>query len=323
MKGFDYFVGVDWSGDRKTWQKGLKVAVARPGNEPPVLISGHGPGGKWSRTDFAKWVCERVGERERALIGLDFAFAFPTLDHSICNAALDWEYAHAVCKDDENFYGGRFFKVEDALHSHLVNRRTNPGTDYSAKRLRATEKAAKGTKGATPQCVFNSVGPAQVGPSSISGMLFLRHLREVCPDRILIWPFNAIDETHSVIVEVFPRFFPLSHNLSSRLSEHGNLNAALVAFGSKRTPKPPESEDEGDALVTAAALRSLSENASYFALPDRQFRKEGWIFGVPLEQQTDTNLTVDQIVEIKRSLLDKEPFASDEDVRAMFERLTR
>ena len=68
-----------------------------------------------------------------------------------------------------------------------------------------TEIVAKETIGARPQSVFNAVGAAQVGPSSISGMRALRWLQQNCGDRISIWPFGEVRRTGPVIVEIFPR----------------------------------------------------------------------------------------------------------------------
>jgi hypothetical protein len=146
-----------------------------------------------------------------------------------------------------------------------------------------TEIVAAKTIGARPQSVFNAVGPAQVGPSSISGMRALRSLQQSCGDRIAIWPFSEVSRTGSVIVEIFPRYYPLSKRKSARLAEHSNLNAGLAAFDSDGVELAPKSEDEGDALLSAAALRSLSSQDSLFQLPDQSVRLQGWIFGVPIE----------------------------------------
>jgi hypothetical protein len=40
-------------------------------------------------------------------------------------------------------------------------------------------------------------------------------------------------------------------------------------------------------------------------------------------QQEDIHLTPEQITEIERSLLESEPFATDAEVRAVFDRLTK
>jgi hypothetical protein len=274
---FDSFVGIDWSGDKKSCQKGLKIAWARPGSSAPKLIIGCGPKGKWSRLEAVRWI-QKLADKERALIGLDFAFGFPPNDIS-----LNWEYVERLCCANRNFYGGEFFRMENARHSHLVNspwwRR---GTPFVA-RLRATERAASLTRGATPQSIFNAVGAAQVGPSSISGMRALLHLRQNHADKISIWPLDELDDRRSVIVEIFPHYFPLSRGVKAKLSDHGILNEALKEFGSATVKTPPKTEDEGDALLSAAASRCLSLYKDIFRLPDSSVRNEGWIFGVPVE----------------------------------------
>ena len=280
MPAFECFVGIDWSGDRNPWQKGLKIAIAYPGHAAPRLVQCPARKSGWSRTDAIKWIEDRF-QHERALIGLDFAFGFPPVSLP-GNAVLDWEYAESVCATYPNFYGGAFFRPPDCLHSHLVNSPWLPKRSYSANHLRMTDIVAMETPGARPQSVFNAVGPAQVGPSSISGMRALRSLRQNCSGRIAIWPFDDVRRTGSVIVEIFPRYYPLSRGRKARLAGHQELNEALAAFESDDVKHSPRSEDEGDALLSAAALRSLSSQESVFKLPDQNIRTQGWIFGVPV-----------------------------------------
>lgn len=280
MAGFDSFVGIDWSGDKAPWQKGLKVAIASPGRAAPQLQHGPAKHGRWSRHEVIQWVKDRFSNK-RALIGFDFAFGFPPVALT-GELVLDWEYVERICHADPNFYGGAFFRPPAVAHSHLVNSRWLPKLGYSAGCLRMTDRAAKQTIGATPQSIFNAVGPAQVGPSSISGMRALRMLRLSCGDRIGIWPLTDVSQTRSVIVEIFPRYYPLSKKLSARLADHHALNAALAAFDSEAVEVAPRSEDEGDALLSAAALRYLSRQQALFRLPERSIRSQGWIFGVPV-----------------------------------------
>jgi hypothetical protein len=274
---FDRFIGIDWSGNKETWQKGLKVAIAEGGTAAPKIVIGPGPKGIWSRIEMAKWICD-VARSARALIGIDFAFGFPSFDKTV---VLDWAYVEVICASAPNFYGGHFFRLAGAQHSRFVNSPWLPRVDYSAHCLRATDIAAKQVRGARPQSIFNAVGPAQVGPSSISGMRMLKWIKQNHSEILSIWPFDEIDSKRSVIVEVFPRFFPLSRKLSPKLSQHETLNLALAAFDSESAYKPPASEDEGDAILTAAALRSLSTDRTLFDLPTEHVRREGWIFGVP------------------------------------------
>jgi hypothetical protein len=280
IPGFDCFVGIDWSGNKQLRQKGLKIAVAYAGRGAPRLEECPTHNALWSRTDAMRWIEDNFQDK-RALIGLDFAFGFPAsvLSESV---VLDWDYVEKICGPAPNFYGGAFFRPPSCAHSHLVNSPWLPKLSYSAAHLRITDFVAKETIGATPQSIFNAVGPAQVGPSSISGMRALRSLQRNCGDRITIWPFNELRQTGSVIVEIFPRYFPLSRRKRARLADHDTLNAALAAFDSDEVAQGAKSEDEGDALLSAAALRTLSSKQSLFQLPDESIRSQGWIFGVPV-----------------------------------------
>jgi hypothetical protein len=280
MPAFDCFVGIDWSGDKNPWQRGLKVAIAYPGCAPPCLVECPGGGSGWSRTEVVRWIADEFQGR-RALIGIDFAFGFPQVALP-GNIVLDWEYAEKVCAHAPNFYGGDFFRPPILAHSHLVNSRWLPKDRYSANHLRMTDLVAMETSGARPQSIFNAVGPAQVGPSSISGMRALRFLRQICEDRIAIWPFDEVTRSGSVIVEIFPRYYPLARGKSARLAGRKELNAALAAYESEAVRRGPESEDEADALLAAAALRLLSSQDALFTMPDHAIRSQGWIFGVPV-----------------------------------------
>lgn len=149
-------------------------------------------------------------------------------------------------------------------------------------RLRDTERAAAQVRGATPQSVFNAIGGAQVGPSSISGMRMLWHLKRDHPRVFSVWPFDDIDDERSVIVEIFPRYFALSRGQNPKMKDFALLNAALSKFESEPVAAPPNSEDEGDAILSAAALRNLSSEHEVFCMPTSYERRRGWIFGVPV-----------------------------------------
>lgn len=273
---FERFIGIDWSGDRRRFVHAVKVAQALPGRSAPTLLAGDGPDGRWSRTgvlDLIRHSCDG----QRCLIGLDFSFGFPA-----GFGAFDWEYAEACCAGDDNFYGGRFFATPQPAHANFVNSARHKGPRYSAKALRLTELRAAAIKHATPQSVFNAVGAAQVGPSSIAGMRMLRALKSgPVAERVAVWPFEPAVYGKSVVVEIFPRLFPLLHGLSPAMKHAANLDAALAAFGSEAALCAPASEDEGDALVSAVALRALAGAQGCFDLPAGLPAGEGWIFGVP------------------------------------------
>jgi hypothetical protein len=280
IPAFDYFVGIDWSGNKQPWQKGLKIAIALPGRAAPHLKECPTQRRGWSRTDAIRWIEDQFGDK-RALIGLDFAFGFPPVTLS-GNTVLDWDYVERLCQLHPNFYGGAFFRPPVCEHSHLINSPWLQKHSYSADDLRMTDRVAMEIVGARPQSVFNAVGPAQVGPSSISGMRALRSLQQRCGETFAIWPFDEVRGPGSVIVEIFPRYYPLLKRKSPRLVDKDNLNSALAAFESEAVELAPKTEDEGDALLSAAALRYLARQESLFQLPDPSVRSQGWIFGVPV-----------------------------------------
>ncbi len=279
---FDRFIGIDWSGARGRFARGIKVAQALPGRDAPLLLPGDGPGGRWSRSGVLALI-EQACADERCLIGLDFSFGFPS-----GFGAFDWDYVEACCAGDAHFYGGRFFAQPHPDHADWVNGPRHKGARYSARAWRQTERQVATIKHATPQTVFNAVGAAQVGPSSISGMRMLRALRSgPVAQRIAIWPFQPAIDGQSVIVEIFPRLFPLLQGLKPAMKDSGNLQAALAAYGSAPVVQPPQSEDEGDALIAAAALRALVASPGCFETPPDLPAGEGWIFGVAATERAE------------------------------------
>jgi hypothetical protein len=60
------------------------------------------------------------------------------------------------------------------------------------------------------------------------------------------------------------------------------------------------------------------------ALPeDRQNEAAALLIEFLDQEQSDVNLTAGQIAEIERRLSDDEPYATDDEVRSVFERLTK
>jgi hypothetical protein len=59
------------------------------------------------------------------------------------------------------------------------------------------------------------------------------------------------------------------------------------------------------------------------ALPDDRQREVAELFEFIGNEHPDAYLTPEQIAEIERCMSDDEPYASDEEVRAVFDRLTK
>ena len=74
---FENYIGIDWSGDKSNFQKGISVSLCKKGNAPPKIIK---PKDKyWSRNNLIKWI-NKILVKEKSLIGFDFAFSYPFYD---------------------------------------------------------------------------------------------------------------------------------------------------------------------------------------------------------------------------------------------------
>jgi hypothetical protein len=291
---FDRYVAADWSGAKGPGLPGLQVAECTEGTLAPTLVFSP-TGRRWTRSDLAQWLALQLAGNKRLLFGLDFGFAYPFCDrqayftdHPKSPAGKNelWECIETVCKTDEQFYGGSFYLRSDAPFADYLLCRTYRGKKFSSHRLRITEKAC-GASGASPTCMFKCVGPDSVGVGSIAGMRFLHHLKINFRDRVAIWPFDDISLAGCVIVEVFPRlYFRLACENPRQWRDPRVLNATLGHFGSE-PPTPATTfkrEDEVDAVITSAALRSLAQERQYWrphGMTGCAGQYEGWIFGVP------------------------------------------
>ena len=125
------------------------------------------------------------------------------------------------------------------------------------------------------------IGPKQVGLAALSGMRSLAALRRRCGSGLSIWPATA-PAAASVAVEIFPTLYRRrATGRLDKIRDAGELARALAYWGCEapvldRVP----SDDETDALVSAAGMRATARLPGAFALPDAALAaREGWIFG--------------------------------------------
>ena len=289
MTYFNKFIGIDWSGAKGSKQGGLQIAVAEPNNDVPKLILPK-DGNLWGRDDVFLWLSEII-KRERALIGFDFAFGyphhdlgcyFPGMNKDPANIFGLWELIDKICQGASNFYGGSFYKRKELpFHKYFLS--PYGKGDLYFPRKRVTELFCK--KVTAPHPTMKCIGPSNVGTGSLAGMRFLHKLKKNLNKEIEIWPFEK-KRGHSVAVEIFPRlYFKQSGANPQNWQDKEILNNALKYFDSKPIPQDwvPKREDEPDALLSAAALRSLASNPAMWSAPDdysSEVKLEGWIFGV-------------------------------------------
>ncbi|MDA7693082.1 hypothetical protein N8801_02005 [Alphaproteobacteria bacterium] len=282
---FDSYVGIDWSGDKNNFQKGISIALCEKGSAVPKIIR---PDTRyWSRSMLLKWIFELISKK-KALIGFDFSFSYPFYDKASYFPGIKdsptgpydlWKLINNLNKDKDNFYGGGIWKKNP--FSQYYNAPRLKGTYYQSRR-RKTEIHAK-NKIHSPSPSFNCVGPGAVGTGSLSGMRFLHILKE----NLSIWPFeNIIMRNKSISVEIFPTYYfriagvkpdkKIGYTLE-------NINKALTFFETNNLSKNIKIEgpdqDDADAIISSAALRFFSRKDNYWNVPSVS-KKEGWIFGV-------------------------------------------
>ena len=286
---FEHFIGIDWSGAKGPSLPGLQVAIAEPGNAPPILVRPK-QGRWWTRPAVLEWLRETMSA-SRVLVGFDFAFAyahhdlgcyFPETGPDIRDARDLWILVEEVCGDVPELYGAPFYQREDLpFHRHFLSPKGKG--DLFTSRRRLTEAACADIT--WPHPVMKCVGAANVGTGSLAGMRLLDRLKRDMDDRVSVWPFEEANG-RSALVEIFPRLYFKRARVDPRAwRDPEALNQVLTHYGSEPLPKnwSPAREDEPDALISAAALRGLSPFPGIWttplSIPSAQAR-EGWIFGV-------------------------------------------
>lgn len=283
--GFERFIAIDWSGARGKAQRGIAVAEAGAGESAPRLV--FPPGGeRWSRPGVLDWL-NRKAEEGRFLAGIDFSFAPPFLDAGCYfpdsgiragDAKAVWEQIEARTHGDSHLYAGSF--VENPKLKPLFHADRGPGKKFR-RRYRMTERECREQGLGPAETFFHLIGPTQVGLGSLSGMRFLLRL----DPRISVWPFDPITEDSPVLVEIYARALQsLCGENSGKIRAARPLNRALEFFGSEPLGEGTPLDDHGcDALLSAAALRALSEEEKYWNSKDLTEDvkiTEGWTFGV-------------------------------------------
>ena len=282
---FDTFVGIDWSGDKNKFQKGISVAICNKGTSAPKIIKPN-KNMYWSRSSLFCFIKE-IKKKNNVLLGIDFAFSypfneelsyFPGLNKTPTNPKNLWKLINEININFDNFYGGGVWQKKP--YADYYNSPGFKGSKYKSRR-RQTEIDAK-NKIHAPSPTFNCVGPGSVGTGSLAGMRFLHHLK----DQVSIWPFKKINYKKIVLVEIFPTYYfrmagiqpdkTFGYDLNKindalKFFESDNLNPNIKING-------PD-QDDADAIISSAALRHLSKNEKLWDVPIIS-KKEGWIFGV-------------------------------------------
>jgi hypothetical protein len=279
---FARFAAIDWSGAKGRRHKGIAIAICEAGNAAPALVR---PGHVWSRTEVLDWLLA-TGAQAPTLIGMDFSFAPPIAARGEylpgeqgvpADAKAFWAYVDARC-DDEDLGAASFLELAHRRHFYFG---AADGRKRDFLHHRACEQAFNATGGGKASSVYDAIGAAQVAKASFAGMRLLHRLG----GRVPVWPFDALPETGSLVVEIYTRAFIRLAGMSGRkVRTLALLNQALAAFGSAPYPAGPRlSDHQTDVLIAAAGLRAIAARGEYWSpsgLTGHLANKEGWTFGI-------------------------------------------
>ena len=283
---FDGYFGIDWSGDKSKFQKGIKVAYLDKENINPQIITPPNKNKYWDRTSLVEYL-DKLNTNKSYLIGFDFAFAYPfedyknyfvDFDNSPKTAKKLWDFIDVNNYENSNYYGGNIWKNKTI--SEYYNSPVKRGLKFKSRR-RVTEIYAK--KICSPSPTFNCVGPGAVGTGSLAGMRVLKILK----NKFNIWPFdNLKNKKKSIIVEIFPTLYFRKHLIKPKKNTGYTLdqiNDTLKKYHclpvSKNFKMFGPDQDEADAIISVAALKYFSKNIKYWKT-HKAAKKEGWIYGV-------------------------------------------
>lgn len=268
---FDRFIGIDWSGAAQPGYAGVAVAACAAGRAAPALVAAPGKG--WTRAAVLDWLRAELAKPQRLLIGFDFAFALPADGRP---AAALWADVDRTCNGDADLLGSRYAVGDPRFWT------SGPQPAGWNATPRATESACRDASLGHPQTPFQLIGAKQVGKGALAGMRLLHRLDREHGEQVAIWPFDAAAgrDRRSVVCEIYPRLFIRRAGLgNAKLRTRDDLNHALNALASIGLARGSFDDHQCDALVSAAGLRHLADDAALWAAGAAQ--PEGWIFGVP------------------------------------------
>ena len=288
---FEKLVAIDWSGAERSGRR-IQVAEYDPTTNqvsllnPPVGIN-------WTRNRIWTEFLDENANDGTALIGFDFAFAYPYCDvgayfpgHPQTPGSVTalWAKVNKICHGEANFYGGPFYLQQEALFADYLLYQTYTGDRYR-RRFRQTDRACQNAGLHNISSVFQCVG-AVVGVGSIAGMRLLHRIAS--ENAAQVWPFCGEPPSRgTTVVEIYPaRFLNCAGVVDPGISRDRQVEEALRYYGvglSSKSKNQGFTGDERDALVSVAGMKWwLSHRGiSAWSVADPGcIMYEGWIFGI-------------------------------------------
>jgi aminopeptidase YwaD len=277
-----YIIALDWSGaaDERSQRRKIWRCLARSEEDRLRVV---GLESRMTRREVVAQLVETVGEGERLLVGLDFAFSLP---HGYVaqlgdSPAESWEDVVAWCTEEGEEV------LTECPPPFWGRARTRKPSAGELPRFGLGSLWRKVERAAAPaKSVFQISGPGAVGSGALRGIPLLAQLREA---GFAVWPFDRPAEGQSAVVEIYPRLFARAVRKSSARERRDHL-AALVAQGDVLVPEEAieqaaSNDDAFDALVSVAGMWRALRAGGFGRYGDEFYvdpavRTEGWIWGL-------------------------------------------
>lgn len=291
MSGFDFCIGIDWSGAVPA--RGIAAAEVSNGVARPIAP----PSRHWSRGEIVEALAQRIEGGERLLVGIDCSLCLPWVPGEgyldgrvpeIADLFQLWDLVEEAAQGAPDLSGGPVVADARFAASFWISGPRPAGWKEHPGKLRQAEIAALRGGHGQPVSVFHlAAGARQVGKASLAGMRAARALKRRLGDRLRVWPAESVAPGTSVIAEAFPTLFRRRSGAgTAKIRSASVLMDSLARLGCRAAPGLPATFDDhlGDAMILAAGLFQLSADPAIWhpsGLPPELARREAWIFGVP------------------------------------------
>lgn len=251
-------IAVDWSGAQRGVRSKIWLAEVRGGRLMRLE-----PGR--DRLEVVRHLIEDANADPDVVIGLDFAFSFPSWFAEREGAKSSKDVWKLVAEQGKEW-------LRDSPPPFWG--RTGSKKPVGLELLRTTDRRAPDLKGASPKSVFQINGPGVVGPGSIRGMPHLATLRAA---GFSIWPFHEV--TAPLVIEIYPRLLTGPVNKSDPSARKALLANGFPEIDDLLAREAASSDDAFDAAISAVVMaRHMDEISALTASRDSTELLEGRIW---------------------------------------------
>ena len=228
------------------------------------------------RQEVVTHLIEDANAHPDVVIGLDFAFSFPS-----------WFAEREGAKSSEDVWKLVARHGEEWLRDCPPPFWGRPGRKKPTglELLRKTEKQASDLESSFPKSVFQIGGAGAVGTGSIRGIPHVAALRR---EGFSIWPFHEVKSP--LVIEIYPRLLTGPVNKSDYSARKESLTRRFFEIDDVLAGKAASSEDAFDAAISAVVMaRHLDELSALTASRDPAELLEGKMWWPREVRETPTS----------------------------------